>query len=182
MIRSLFMTTLLAFAVVVSACNAADPKPNSAKPRVYELVSVEKSQIAQQKMTDFTWEENGKKVKLSEYAKGKIVFLNFWATWCPPCRKEIPDIVEISNEMKKDVVVVGISFDRGDAKSVVEKYAVSKNIEYINIIGNDAISAAYGGIQYIPTTFIIGRDGTIAARMDGAFAKDQFMQAIKKAQ
>lgn len=148
------------------------------EPKVFELSSVESS-TDKAYMSNFSWKDaSGKEISLSEVADGKVVFLNFWATWCPPCRKEIPDIVELSKEMGKDVYFIGISFDRGNAAEVVTKYADKNGIEYTNVIGNSEISNAYGSVSAIPTTFIIDRKGVIAYKLQGAFSKEAFKEKL----
>lgn len=131
---------------------------------------------------DFKFTHNGKETTFSEFTKGKVVFLNFWGTWCPPCRKEIPDIIEIQKELgNKNFVVIGVALERDrDPMAKVTSYAKSQGINYINFIGNQQLNSAYGGISSVPTTYIIGADGKIAERIVGMRAKSQFMQSINK--
>lgn len=140
------------------------------------------------KAPDFTWEENGKQVKFSEFTKGKIVFLNFWATWCGPCKKEIPDIIEISKEMSdKNVVVIGIALAYNWEKAAVDKgfnetlkYAKDKSIPYKLLYGIPEIQRTYGGIQSIPTSFFINEKGEIVNTIVGSRSKEDFMKEINK--
>lgn len=152
------------------------------KGPIYKLSAVEKA-AGQEMMTDFSWKEGDKTVSLSSVGKGKVIFLNFWATWCPPCRKEIPDIVAISKEMK-NVVVVGVALERGGTAKL-EDFIDKNNISYVNIVSEDntvlgKLMEAYGGIQYVPTTFIIA-NGKIVSKIVGGSTKDAFMKEIKKA-
>lgn len=143
------------------------------------------------RLIDITWKDpSGKTVRLSDYAKGKVVFLNFWATWCPPCRREIPDIIELSREMTNDLVVVGIALDDGaDAKTKVTKFATDKGITYVNIVpsatlSTKAIAEAYSiiaPINAIPTTLIFDRNGNHKQTIIGANTKSYFAEAVKKA-
>ncbi|GBD05333.1 Thiol:disulfide interchange protein TlpA [bacterium HR20] len=156
---------------------------------IVEAVAVAKPTAG--RLIDITWKDaSGKVVRLSDYAKGKVVFLNFWATWCPPCRREIPDIVELSREMANDVVVVGISLDDGaDAKTKVTKFATDKGITYINIVPGaqlhtKSIAEAYSiiaPINAIPTTLIFDRQGNHKQTIIGANTKSYFTDAVKKA-
>jgi thiol-disulfide isomerase/thioredoxin len=137
------------------------------------------------KMTDFSWTQNGKTVSLSEVGKGKVVFLNFWATWCPPCRKEIPDIIELSKELPaSDFVVVGVSLDQDkgstSAVSLVDQFVKSKGMPYLNVIGSQKLTDAYGGVSSIPTTFIIDKSGNIVERIVGSQSKQEFLASISK--
>jgi thiol-disulfide isomerase/thioredoxin len=139
------------------------------------------------KAADFTFEMNGEQVKFSEYTKGKYVFLNVWGTWCGPCKKEIPDIIEIHKEMKeKGLVVMGIALETrtNDPISTVEKFSKDYKITYLNVaeIGRTSkINKAYGNIPAVPTTFIIDKDGNIVERIQGMRSKAQFMEAINRA-
>jgi cytochrome c biogenesis protein CcmG/thiol:disulfide interchange protein DsbE len=128
---------------------------------------------------DFTLKNiDGEEVSLSDY-KGKIVFINFWATWCPPCREEVPAFVELQEEFGKDtLVILGISLDQGDL-SVVPKFAKDYNINYEVLYGDANVVRKYGGITGIPTTFIVDRDGYIRDGKQGFPGKDYFTQAIK---
>lgn len=137
------------------------------------------------KAVDFTWTDaDGRQRSFSEVAAGKTVLLNIWATWCPPCRREIPDLVTISKDMAaKGVVVIGVALDdKPDALNIVKTYAERNGIAYMNVLDADKkIAEAYGGIQAVPTTFIIDRQGSIAQRIVGSMPKDAFVAALQKA-
>ncbi|MEY3385702.1 MAG: hypothetical protein RIR53_513 [Bacteroidota bacterium] len=137
------------------------------------------------KAVDFTWTDpDGRQRSFAEVAAGKTVLLNIWATWCPPCRREIPDLVAISKEMaSKGVVVIGVALDdKADALNIVKTYAEKNGIAYVNVLDADKkIAEAYGGIQAVPTTFIIDKQGTIAQKIVGSMPKDAFVAALQKA-
>ncbi len=165
--------------VEIASANTPD-ETNSGVP-VYAIDNV--GQPVSGKAVDFTWTENGNSKQFSELTKGKVVFLNFWGTWCPPCRKEIPDIIEISKDLKDDdFIIIGIAMERNpnDAINKVSNYVNSKGIPYINVIANSEIIGAYGGVQAVPTTIIIDKNGNIAERIVGMRDKAQFMQSINK--
>jgi peroxiredoxin len=127
----------------------------------------------------------GENIDVSQF-RGKVVLLNFWATWCSPCKQEIPFFNELYRKFKENgLVVVGISLDRGDTKEVqklLEKYG----IEYVNLVGHEGILEAFsnipdlGGIQGIPTTFLIDRKGQICRRFLGFTEKRIFEEAVKQ--
>jgi peroxiredoxin len=103
---------------------------------------------------------DGKPVTLSQF-KGKVVILDFWATWCPPCRTEIPRYIAFQKKYAADgLVVVGVSVDT-DGVEPVRKFIKDFGINYPIVMADDAIQDAYGPLQGYPTTFIIDRDGRI---------------------
>ena len=130
------------------------------------------------KAPDFTLTSTDEKqIKLSDY-KGKIVILDFWATWCAPCRKGIPDLVEIQKEYKDNVVIVGISLDKQSTKNFVIPFMKEFGINYPVVYGNGKVVADYGYIQAIPTSFIIDRKGNIVDGFVGLVTKDAYTNRI----
>ncbi len=112
---------------------------------------------------------------------GKVTVLNFWATWCPPCRGEIPDFIALQNQYKdQGLVVVGVSLDQGGA-GVVSSFAKSQGMNYPVVMGTDDVAALYGDIQAIPTTFVIDRSGKVVAKHEGETDKATFAGEITKA-
>jgi peroxiredoxin len=108
---------------------------------------------------------HGNQVTLADYA-GKIVVLDLWATWCPPCRQEIPFLVALYEEHKDEgLVVVGVGLDDGGA-GVLRPFVEQNGVTYPILVGNRDVGQAYR-LQGIPTTFILDRDGRIAARHVG---------------
>ncbi|HTJ78366.1 MAG TPA: TlpA disulfide reductase family protein [Rariglobus sp.] len=99
--------------------------------------------------------------------KGKVVVVDFWATWCPPCRAEIPGYIALQKKYAdKGLVIIGISVDENGAAAVVP-FAKAKGINYKMLLFNDDVVAAFGGIEGIPTTFLIDRDGNIRDKKVG---------------
>ncbi len=120
---------------------------------------------------------NGKKVRLSDF-KGKVIILDFWATWCPPCRAEIPGFIELYNKYKdKGVVVIGISLDEGGLRDVLP-FIREFGVNYPILIGNYKVTQDYGGIRGIPTTFVIDKKGNIRAKYVGYRPKEVFERDI----
>jgi len=109
---------------------------------------------------------DGKKLALSDY-KGKVVLLDFWATWCTPCRAEIPHFVEMQQKYgPQGFQVIGISMD-DDAKPVKEFYR-QFNMNYPVAVGDDKLAQSFGGVLGLPVNFIIDREGRIHAKYLGA--------------
>jgi len=109
---------------------------------------------------------DGKKLSLSDY-RGKVILLDFWATWCTPCRAEIPHFVEMQQKYgPQGFQVVGISMD-DDAKPVKEFYR-QFNMNYPVAVGDDKLAQSFGGVLGLPVNFIIDREGRIHAKYLGA--------------
>lgn len=124
-------------------------------------------------------------VSLSQY-RGKVVLIDFWATWCPPCRKGIPDLVEIKEQYKnKDLEIIGISLDgitRGGAtKNDVIPFIKDFKINYPILVGDANVTQQYGGIQSIPTSFVIDKEGYIVSYYQGLVEKENYLNDIEKA-
>jgi peroxiredoxin len=120
---------------------------------------------------------NGGTVSLSDF-RGKVVILDFWATWCPPCKREIPDFITLQSEYaSKGLQIVGIALDQPDK---VRAFAQQNGMNYPVLLGTDQISALYGGIEGIPTTFILDKNGNIVNRFEGFRPKEDFETEINR--
>lgn len=116
---------------------------------------------------------------LSEH-KGQVVVLNIWATWCGPCRKEIPDFIDLQKELgDKDVLFVGISVDK-KGWSKVRPYAQKMEINYPIMIDNGTVSKKYGPIRAIPTSFIINKKGKVEYVAPGMLNKKKLKPILVK--
>jgi peroxiredoxin len=123
---------------------------------------------------------DGQKVKLSDY-RGKAVLLNFWATWCPPCKVEMPWFVDLQNKYAKDgLVVLGVAMDDSEPQKISE-FAHEMGVNYQVLLGTDKVSDDYGDVQYLPTTFYINREGKIVQKAAGLFDRKQVEDDVKKA-
>jgi len=120
----------------------------------------------------------GREVSSDEF-KGKVLVLDFWATWCAPCRTEIPGYLDLQRkEGKSGLVIVGVSLDQ-EGPDVVQRFVASQKITYPVVLGDDRMVEAFGGLAAIPTTFIIDRNGTIRFRKVGAMPADKFEAVLK---
>jgi thiol-disulfide isomerase/thioredoxin len=130
---------------------------------------------------DFTLESlDGKSVRLSDL-RGKAVLLNFWATWCGPCKIETPWLVELQNQYgAQGLQVIGVAMD-DSGKDDIAKFAKDMGVNYPVLLGKEAVGDAYGGVPALPESFFIGRDGKIVDKIIGLKGKGEIEDSIKKA-
>jgi len=158
---------VLAFAIYKLSRRGSGPaKPGSPPAAVHSVAP------------DFLLQDlNGQPLGLANY-RGKVVLLDFWATWCMPCRGEIPHFVEFQDKYRdQGFQVVGISMDDGP-KPVREFYQEFK-MNYPVALGNEKVAEAYGGVLGLPVTFLIGRDGRVAAKYVGEVQLPTLEQGIE---
>jgi peroxiredoxin len=130
---------------------------------------------------DFTLQSlDGKNLRLSDF-RGKAVLLNFWATWCGPCKIEMPWFVELQNQYaSQGLQIVGVAMDDA-SKEDIAKFAKEMGVNYPILIGKEAVGDEYGGVPALPESFIIGRDGKIVDKILGLRGKAEIEDSIKKA-
>ena len=120
---------------------------------------------------------NGAEVKLADY-KGKVVLLNFWATWCPPCLAEIPEFIKVYDEKKGDgFTILGVSTD--DTPEQLRAFASEKKVTYPLLMITPEMEDAYGPLFGLPTSILIARDGSICKRHFGPMSKEQLEKELK---
>jgi len=120
------------------------------------------------------------KVVSSQQFKGKVLLINFWATWCGPCKREIPDLVKLKeNYSKNGFEIVSIAVSSGNLKDI-GKFAKRMKINYPVLMGDQKVGRAFGGVSLLPTSFIIDRKGQIQQVLVGAKPYKVFEQKIKQ--
>jgi cytochrome c-type biogenesis protein len=130
---------------------------------------------------DFTWNEDNKEKKLSDY-KGKVILLNFWATWCPPCRRELPDLSDIAKEYKgKNFELIGISVDENPQALV--RFLKSNSLTYTVLHETSGLLSKYMDVvgenqNVIPQTFIIDKKGKVVEHIIGSRSREDFVSLI----
>jgi thiol-disulfide isomerase/thioredoxin len=130
---------------------------------------------------------NGKDATLAQY-KGKVVLVNFWATWCDPCYIEIPWLIEMQQKYEaKGFTVLGISMDE-EGKAAVDPFLAKERfnvngeklpMNYPIVIGNDEVADKFGGLLGYPTSFLLSRDGKIVKKVQGLISYEEFTKAIE---
>ena len=112
---------------------------------------------------------NGKTHSLSGY-KGKWVLVNYWATWCPPCLEEIPDLIALHENKKNNLVVIGVAMDYRNAKQVTD-FAEGLLVEYPIVLGTPEIVSQIGPVQGLPTTYLFNPEGKMVAQQVGLITR-----------
>jgi peroxiredoxin len=125
---------------------------------------------------------DGKKVSLSDY-KGKAVLINFWATWCAPCKIEMPWLVALRSQYApQGFEILGVNEDdAGTPRAKLAKFGQEQGLNYPLLVGDDSMSRKYGGVEFLPTSYFVGRDGKIVAETAGLVSKSEVEASIKKA-
>lgn len=164
---------LLPLAGLLMACGQPDPKTSHNTQTVAGKTNTDTPDQKLKTAPDFTLQTmEGDSFTLSNQ-KGKIVVLNFWATWCAPCRKEIPDFMELHKELKdQGVLFAGVSLDE-EGWQKVRPYAQKMEINYPIMVDNRNVSRQYGPIRAIPTTFIINKKGQVEYVAPGMLNKSR---------
>lgn len=167
------MTTLRMLAAVglfTGAVLSSGSLPNTA-PAL--LPVVERPPTPAFKLKDL----NGNDIRLGDF-KGKVVLLNFWTTWCGLCKAETPWFSEFQQRQKEaGLVVIGVSMDE-EGWAAVRPYMQETALNYRVVLGDEQVAARYGGVASLPDTFLIDREGRIAARHLGLSGKDRFEENI----
>jgi thiol-disulfide isomerase/thioredoxin len=120
---------------------------------------------------------DGRQVSAADF-KGKVVVVDFWATWCPPCRVEIPGYIALQKKYAGDVVFIGISVDGDPARQKVKDFMKTFGINYLVVMADDEVQSRFKVNQGYPTTFIIDRDGRIRAKKVGREATPDFEKEL----
>jgi cytochrome c biogenesis protein CcmG/thiol:disulfide interchange protein DsbE len=122
---------------------------------------------------------NGKIVRLEDF-RGKVLIINFWATWCPPCEEEIAKLDHIHKRYENEgLVVIGIALDK-DSLNLVEPFVREKRIGYPILMGNEEVLVSLKDFSGVPTTLIVDQKGNTKKKYDGSFDKDDLEKSLKE--
>lgn len=169
---------ILSLTTGICGCQKKGESNDSLK-QIDDTTSNIESKNAKNLAPDFTLKlTGGKDIKLSDH-KGKIVIIDFWATWCPPCRRSIPDLIDIQKKYEKDVVIIGISLDT-ETKDEVVPFVKYFGINYPVAYANMEVYQAYGNVETIPTSFIVDRSGQIVDAHVGYIDKSVYINKIEE--
>jgi len=121
---------------------------------------------------------NGRALKLSDY-KGKVLLINFWATWCAPCRAEIPELIKLQNEHKDEgLQIVGITYPP-ETLTEVKRFVKNAKLNYPIIIGTRETKATFTNSETLPITVVVDRDGNVKHIIEGILYMDEFDEKVK---
>jgi thiol-disulfide isomerase/thioredoxin len=120
---------------------------------------------------------SGTVVSMADW-NGKVVLVNFWATWCPPCREEIPELISIQMQFKDRLQIIGVSED-DDPPEKVLKFAQQMGINYPIVMSTPELIAAYGGVPALPTSFVIDTQGRVVQKHAGLYSMDSYVRDIR---
>lgn len=167
------MVAIVGVAAILGLIACSPTRPTPAR-------QVVKADSQRKHAPDFALKDaDGKLVHLADY-RGKVVLLDFWATWCGPCAVEIPWFTEFQRKYKdRGFEVLGVSMD-DDGWKAITPFVQRKKINYRVVLGDDKTGDQYGGLEALPTTFVIDRNGRIASVHVGLVDKKDFEDAIEK--
>jgi len=179
--RKVWAASILAFLAPALPVYAQTSPPTSAPVHQKNRGSISGS-ARLRVAPDFTLKSlDGETVRLADF-RGKVVVLNFWATWCAPCKLLTPSLVELQNEYgPQGLRTIGITMDDDATKVEIGEFADKLRVNYPLLIGNEKVAEAYGGLPALPETFFIGRDGKIVDSIIGLKGKAEIEGMIKKA-
>jgi thiol-disulfide isomerase/thioredoxin len=182
--QRLILTTAILFSLILHGCAKKESGDSSATKgtasiaeNVAEVITVEsRADMA----PNFTWKDaSGKSISFDSF-RGTVTVVNFWATWCVPCKKEIPDLIELSKELAdKNVKVIGIATDRGlNVTAEISAFVKEHNMPYQIVVSTEDLETAFNNVRMMPTTFLVDDNGTIAQTLVGIRTKQALLEAI----
>lgn len=179
LVMSFFFSFLLMNTVTLSSCTDEKPRNENNQDIENNVMTSDEGPITDGDVKNFTLKStDGKDVSLADY-RGKVVLVDFWATWCPPCRKGIPDLIELQKQYGDKFVVIGITLDREKTLKDVVPFVESYKINYPVVYGTDEVVNHFGGVEAIPTAFMLDQNGKVVSKHVGLQPKSVIEEEIK---
>ena len=182
-----FVVLLIAIAIASSLSTGCRKRPaeeaapsKASSSNINEVFNVVKRPG---KAPEFSWRDSTGATVSFDAFRGKLVLVNFWATWCGPCKRELPALIELNKEYAaRGVKILGVSSDRGaNIIDDVRAFVHDSGIPYQVVLSNDDLEEAFGNIRALPTSFLINEEGSIVQTFVGGREKQFFAQAITAA-
>jgi cytochrome c biogenesis protein CcmG/thiol:disulfide interchange protein DsbE len=179
------LLVILAVVAVIAATYLADRTTRQPRKGVVKVATASSAPVPAPEVT--LKDLDGKELSLAQY-KGKVVLINFWATWCGPCLVEIPWLIEMQQKYAaKGFTVLGVAMDEEGASVVTpwvqkERFDVNGSKSQMNypiVIGNDAAADKFGGLLGYPTSILVTRDGKVVKRVTGLISYDEIAKSIE---
>ncbi len=170
------------FTAAKSDATVSGTAPETAQPEMAALIGDDEDVIRfasnPQPAPPFLLRDLDGNVVSTAQWQGKVVLLNFWATWCPPCREEIPLLVELAKKYKDNLLIVGISLDDASANEV-RQFTKAFHVNYPIVMWSRELIAEYGGVPALPTTFLINKDGRVVQKHEGLYPPEVYDTEVR---
>jgi thiol-disulfide isomerase/thioredoxin len=187
-----FFLVLMVFSMLLLTCKKGSDKDKNSdseegfsnslifignSSKVFEV----EGQLSENSLPNFNWfNEKDQRCNLMQY-KGKPIVINFWATWCKPCKNELPEMVRIYNQYKdKGLIFLGVSVDQNITLEELAQFVAETQINYQIILDNGMLSSAFGDISAIPTTFFINKESKVVEKYTGAMDEVTLRSKVEK--
>ena len=178
--KNLFMWALIVMSVVFLSGCRPPVAPETPAPEAPDAAAPAPAPAASRDFDIPSLSVDGGTIALASH-KGKVVLLDFWATWCPPCRYELPALMKLYADLKdRDFVLIGMTVDQGSLEKVQADVAKFSLTYPVGLAGPD-VQAAYGGIRAVPTKFLLGKDGSIIETFIGLVPEEELRSKIEGA-
>ena len=179
--RSLKAIVLCGMTIALATLVYSASRRSSTRSSPPSIALIDEDESATRNAPEFELETlDGRAVKLSDF-RGKAVVLNFWATYCGPCRVEMPWLIDLYKEYRsRGLEIIGISMDDDGERHQVADFLREFRVNYTIVLGNYVVGDAYGGVRFLPQTFFIDRKGQITGSAVGMKSKQEFETYIKQ--
>ena len=183
MVLRLSSAIIIALLLLFPGCSKQEEQNSSSQSNskvtdnVAEVLKIEKRT---NKAPNFSWKDNAGNTVVFDAVRGKATLVNFWATWCGPCKRELPDLIALHAELaNRGVKIIGVSTDRGsNVVEDVRAFVKEHGIKYQVVVSSEELEEAFGNVHLLPTSFIIDAEGNIVQTFVGPRSKEFFTEAL----